>query len=240
MINRAGGLPIYLQIAYHIRDEIVSGVYEENAQIPAEQDLASTFGVSRMTARNAVTYLVDKGLVYRVHGKGAFVSVRKLKRTLNKLNNFKQDMEELGMKASSKMLEFVRRMPTPREQRLLKIRKNQEVFNVKRIRYANGEALGMQSFIVPTYFIPQLEEIDLERYSFYNCLKEAGYPLDYAEQRIETVLAPEIAKQIGVPTGKPFFYFERVSSTKDHVPVELLHSYFYGEKYSFHITLHTE
>src|SRR5699024_845695 len=149
MRNYAGGLPIYLQIAYQIRDDIINRKYEVNAQIPAEEELASIYGVSRMTARNAVTYLVNKGLVYRVHERDACVSVQQLNRNLNKLNNFKQDMKALGMRPASNILEFLRRLPTQREQQLLHIHKNQEVFNVKCMRYANGEPLGIQSFIVP-------------------------------------------------------------------------------------------
>ncbi len=240
MINRVGGIPIYLQIAYHIQDEIVNGTYGENVRIPAEKELASTFGVSRMTARNAVTYLVDKGLVYRMHGKGAFVSTQKMERNLNKLLNFQQDMEALGMTASSRLLNFIRRLPTQREQQLLNIHKNQEVFNVRRIRYADNEPLGIQNCIVPVHFIPHLTEINLDKHSLYRSLEDAGHELEFAEQRIETVLAPEIAKIIDVPIGDPFFYYERVSYTKNDIPIELLHSYFYGEKYSFHITLYSE
>src|SRR5690625_2111879 len=115
MINRSNATPIYLQIAYKIRDQIVGGELKLNEQIPSEDELAELNGVSRMTARHAVTYLVNEGLVYRVHGKGAFVSSRKLNRNLNKLNNFHQDIEKLGMKPSSKLLEFKRRLPTQKE-----------------------------------------------------------------------------------------------------------------------------
>lgn len=240
MINRASGMPIYLQIAYHIQNEIVNGTYEENDQIPAEKELATIFGVSRMTARNAVTYLVDKGLVHRMHGKGAFVSAQKLERSLNKLYNFQQDMAALGMTASSKILEFTKRLPTQREQQLLHIHKNEEVFHIRRIRYADNEPLGIQNAVVPVHFIPLMKKTDVEKTSLYGMLKGAGHGLAFAEQRIETVLAPEIAQVIDVPIENPFFYYERVSYTKDNIPVELLHSYFYGEKYSFHITLYSE
>lgn len=239
MINRGADTPIYLQIAYMIRDKIVNKEYQKNDKIPAEDDLAKQFGVSRMTARNAVTYLVNEGLVYRVHGKGAFVSNRKLNRNLNKLNNFHQDIEELGMKPSSKLLYFKKRFPNQKEQNLLELQKNQEIFDVKRIRYVDDEPLGIQNFIVPVQFVPNLPKVDLENGSFYKYLEEVGYPLDRAEQRMESVLVPDVAKTIGVSERKPFFYFERLSFTKENIPVELLHSYFFGEKYSFNITLHS-
>src|SRR5699024_9755904 len=101
---------------YQLRDKIVNGDYDDNTKIPAEDEIALIYGVSRMTARSAVTYLVNEDLVYRVHGKGAFVLSKKIKRNFNKLNDFQNDMEALGMRSSSKLLKFTKRMPTQKEQ----------------------------------------------------------------------------------------------------------------------------
>lgn len=237
MINRAGGLPIYLQIAYQLRDDIISNVYAENDKIPAEDEIASSFGVSRMTARNAVTYLVNEGLVYRMHGKGAFVSQKKLGRTLNKLNYFHEDVKELGKHPSCTLLEFIERKSSQREQQILNINKVQPVLDIKQICYVDGQPLGTQNFIVPRHFVPELKEEDLEHDFFQSYVTDAGYPLETAEQRMESVLAPEVAQLIGVPKEEPFFYYERVSYTKGQLPILLIHTYFYGKKYSFTITL---
>src|SRR5699024_8921232 len=232
MINRESGTPIYLQIAYNIRKKIVDKDYKKNDKIPTEDDLAATYGVSRMTARNAVTHLVNEGYVYRVHGKGAFVLNRKLNRNLNKLNNFHQDIEKLGLVPSAKVIEFKERFPNQKEQNVLSIQKTEKVYDVKRIRYVDNEPLGLQNFIVPKKLVPNLPNIDIENGSFYEYLEEVGYPLYQADQRMESVYAPEIAKIIGVSLkNNPFFFFERVSYTKDNIPVELLYSYFHGENY---------
>jgi len=241
MINRESGTPIYLQIAYNIRKKIVDKDYKKNDKIPTEDDLAATYGVSRMTARNAVTHLVNEGYVYRVHGKGAFVLNRKLNRNLNKLNNFHQDIEKLGLVPSAKVIEFKERFPNQKEQNVLSIQKTEKVYDVKRIRYVDNEPLGLQNFIVPKKLVPNLPNIDIENGSFYEYLEEVGYPLYQADQRMESVYAPEIAKIIGVSLkNNPFFFFERVSYTKDNIPVELLYSYFHGENYSFNITLYSD
>ncbi len=241
MINRESGTPVYLQIAYNIRKKIVDNYYKKDDKIPTEDDLATLYGVSRMTARNAVTHLVDEGYVYRIHGKGAFVLNSKLNRNLNKLNNFYQDIEKLGLSPSAKVIDFIERLPNQKEQNVLSIQRTEKVYDVKRIRYVDKAPLGLQNFIVPKKLVPNLPNIDIETESFYEYLEEVGYPLYKADQKMESIYAPDIAEKIGVSLeNNPFFFFERISYTKDNTPVELLYSYFHGENYSFNITLYSD
>ncbi|KIL41632.1 hypothetical protein SD70_05760 [Gordoniibacillus kamchatkensis] len=167
------------------------------------------YGVSRMTARNAVTQLVNEGLVYRVHGVGAFVARAKLERNLNKLNGFFEDMTELGLKPSSKILQFVRREPSQLEQHRFHIQKSQDVYFIQRIRYVDDKPIGLQNLVTPAHLVPGLEQVDLSSSSFYTYLNSIGRPVEKAEQRMEAVLAPTIAKTIGIAESQPFFYFER-------------------------------
>ncbi|MDF2922580.1 MAG: GntR family transcriptional regulator [Paenibacillaceae bacterium] len=66
--------PLYHQIQNYILEQIQSGVWQPNDQLPPERDLADQFKVSRITAKNAVLGLVGKGILYRHRGKGTFVS----------------------------------------------------------------------------------------------------------------------------------------------------------------------
>ncbi|GIP31620.1 GntR family transcriptional regulator [Paenibacillus sp. J2TS4] len=231
-------VPFYLQIAQNIRDKIISGEYPVNFKLPSEDEIVKIFGVSRMTARHAVTQLVNEGLVYRMHGKGAFVARSKVERNLNKLNGFYEDMKELGMNPSSKILQFTKRLPDQREQHLLQIHKNQEVYYVYRSRYVDDNPIGLQSLVVPVRLVPDLDQVDLEVTSFYSYLDQIGSPLVKADQRMEAILAPNVAKKLGVSEKLPFFFFERISYNEEDNPVELLNSYFRGDFYSYNITLY--
>lgn len=66
-------LPLYIQIQKYLEDSIQQGIYKAHDQIPSEQELARKFNVSRITSKNAILQLVEKGLVYRIPGKGTFV-----------------------------------------------------------------------------------------------------------------------------------------------------------------------
>ena len=65
--------PIYLQLREIIRNRIEEGEYLPGTAIPSENKLAETYGINRLTVRNAVDTLVNEGVLQRVQGKGVFV-----------------------------------------------------------------------------------------------------------------------------------------------------------------------
>ncbi|MBV9388285.1 MAG: winged helix-turn-helix transcriptional regulator [Chroococcidiopsidaceae cyanobacterium CP_BM_ER_R8_30] len=69
---------LYDQIASQLMAQILAGAYKPGDHLPSENELATQHGVHRLTARQAVTALVEKGLVYRLQGRGAFVKEPKL------------------------------------------------------------------------------------------------------------------------------------------------------------------
>ena len=72
-IDKQSYLPAYVQLANILRQRISSGAYQAGSRLPSEASLAKNFGLSAMTARQAVGVLVEEGLVKRVQGSGTFV-----------------------------------------------------------------------------------------------------------------------------------------------------------------------
>lgn len=66
-------LTAYRRIAAELRQEIEHGAHTAGGRLPSEMELARSYGVSRETARRALTELQAAGLVTVVHGKGRFV-----------------------------------------------------------------------------------------------------------------------------------------------------------------------
>lgn len=61
------------EIEYQLRQNILDGVWQAGDRIPAEHQLSEQFGVAYMTTRQAVSSLVQSGLLQRIPGKGTFV-----------------------------------------------------------------------------------------------------------------------------------------------------------------------
>lgn len=67
-------LPLYIQIQDYFKDLIASGQLKVSDKIPSEKELMEQFGVSRITVANALIQLAKEGWIYRIPGRGSFVS----------------------------------------------------------------------------------------------------------------------------------------------------------------------
>lgn len=79
--------PLYLQIQEHFKQLILSGELEVNSKFPTEKQLIEQFKVSRMTVSNALTQLAKDGWIYRIPGRGSFVSPGYEENTDNNLDD---------------------------------------------------------------------------------------------------------------------------------------------------------
>ena len=69
----AGRQPKYQRIAAELKAAIESGEYGPGDRLPGENDLMATYGVARMTARQALGVLQSEGLAEARKGAGVFV-----------------------------------------------------------------------------------------------------------------------------------------------------------------------
>ena len=83
-------------------------------RLPSDAELCAQFGVSRMTARNAMQRLVEEGLIARHPGRGSFVAVPTAHRHADRLMTFSREMARRGRTPSSRLLTRTVRPSTAR------------------------------------------------------------------------------------------------------------------------------
>jgi len=84
-------LPKYLQIANHVREQILRGDLPPGAEVPSERQLADAWKVARPTASRALETLRREGLVESRQGSGTFVSeVRAHRRPIHRYHRYRQ------------------------------------------------------------------------------------------------------------------------------------------------------
>lgn len=69
-----GERPIFLQLAEHLEDGIISGAYPEEEQIPSITEFSTVYKINPATALKGINILVDEGLIYKKRGIGMFVA----------------------------------------------------------------------------------------------------------------------------------------------------------------------
>lgn len=73
-IMTESGKPIYVQMSEWIEDNILSGAFPEEAQIPSTTEISVQYRINPATALKGVQLLVDKNIIYKKRGLGMFVA----------------------------------------------------------------------------------------------------------------------------------------------------------------------
>lgn len=72
-INISSSIPIYIQVANWIEEQVMIGCIAEETQIPSTNQLADKYKITPATARKGYNLLEDKGILYKKRGAGFYV-----------------------------------------------------------------------------------------------------------------------------------------------------------------------
>ncbi|MDD3928086.1 MAG: GntR family transcriptional regulator, partial [bacterium] len=74
-LKRDDSTPLYIQLKNIIKDDILSEKLLSGDKLPDLKSLCQIYGIGLVTARQAITELVNEGLIYRRPWHGTFVNV---------------------------------------------------------------------------------------------------------------------------------------------------------------------
>jgi DNA-binding transcriptional regulator YhcF (GntR family) len=72
-INPDSEVPIYLQVAYSIEDDILKGIFKKDSQIPSTTEISLRYRINPATVAKGYNMLVNDGVIYKKRGLGMFV-----------------------------------------------------------------------------------------------------------------------------------------------------------------------
>lgn len=73
-MNFTEGLPIYVQIAGRLCDEILCGHYPPESRVPSTREYSALLGVNINTVVKSYDLLSQRGVLYNKRGLGCFVA----------------------------------------------------------------------------------------------------------------------------------------------------------------------
>ena len=126
----------YAAIAGKLRVEITSGRWRAGAPIPAETALMQEFNVALGTMRQAITLLVNEGLLERQHGRGTFVHAGLVGASLMRFFRFGKSGDLQVPKSRIHKRQLV--VPTGEVAAKLGVRTGNEVLHIVRTRSLHG------------------------------------------------------------------------------------------------------
>jgi GntR family transcriptional regulator len=235
-IDHQSPVPKYFQLREILLDLVESELDADQA-IPSERELATRFGLSRMTVRQAVDHLVSEGRLYRVQGKGTFVARPKIEMPL-RLASFTEDMRARGLEPGSRDLDRRTDAASAHLARALQIAPGDPVHVIERLRTADGIPMAVERSHIPEAVAPGLVDASLAGRSLYDVLASRyGVLLDRGDQTIEAGIAdPTDAALLDLPGGSAVLLLQRRSFAGGR-PVEFAVSTYRADRYQLHVAL---
>lgn len=240
-LDMSSTAPLYYKLMILIEQCIIEHVLKPGDLLPSEHELCEHFHVSRTTVRQAFAALEEKGLVERLKGKGTFVAMSKLSRSLNTLYSFSGEMTDLGLSADSKVLSF-EAMDTPKD--LLEEFQTPEadvskVFEIKRVRDVNHLPFSYERVYIPVYICPYLTKELVQNASLYKILKDYVniIPAKAKETYSTTNLNAKYAKLLDAPEGLSAFAIKRVTHDLSDRCFEIAFNIVRGDRCRYEVEL---
>ena len=142
-----------------LRDEILRMLdgLAPGDQLPTEQKLAETIGVSRSNIRDALKLLENEGIVTAIQGKGRFLSAvggLRVERPVTEYESVTEMLENLGYKVTNLVLDISESEASDVEARALNLSAGSPVIRLVRLRCGNDEPLVFEVDVVPRPFLP--------------------------------------------------------------------------------------
>lgn len=177
----------YRKIYQDLSGKIINGEYKEGAQLPSENLLVKSYGVSRETVRKALSLLQTNGYIQKLKGKGSIVIYNQaMNFPVSQLISFEEIKHSLNMDYNTvvESFETVRAADYKSVQEALNLGDDTELYRVVRSRREKDRV----NIIDTDYFIksmmPGLDE-EIARQSIYDYIeKRLGLRISYSNKAI--------------------------------------------------------
>lgn len=190
IIDKSSHIPVYYQVKEEVRSKISKGIWKVGECIDSERELSETYGISRMTIRQALGELVQEGILIREKGRGTFVCEPKVKQ--RDVMSFSEIARRNGINIKTEVLEF-KKINTPKA--ISNSLPFDEIYRVDRLRIIDGDVIANEIVYIPCDYCGYIDAKLLEG-SLYKLIDGYGYSISYSKSDIQAIIMNDKYKKI--------------------------------------------
>jgi len=200
---------VYVQIANALRDRIVEHNLAPNTLLPSERELGEQHGVSRMTARHALTLLENEGYIYRRPPRGTFVAEP---RVSFRIGSFTTEIERLGREPGADVVWAELVDPPGAAREAFELSDGELVVGLQRVRRADDEPIAIENTYLRHDLVPGFLDHDLHG-SLWTVLREHyGIAPKTAHASIESIVLDDAScARLRVRSASPGILLTRLT-----------------------------
>lgn len=232
-LQRDSHIAMHRQLAHQLRRSITDGTYKPGDRIPTEPEIAAQFGVSRITARQALIQLVRELLLVRRQGKGTFVAEPPVQHDLVPLHGIYDELVAQGVNPTTELLEFDRIVPPPRVAERLHSGAR-KLIHWKR-RYLRREQPFAVAYVYLSPIVPKVSRDLVAAHSSYYLFESVmKLHVDHVDLSVRASKPTrEMRALLRLPSGEPMIVLERVSYLADGTSIEYTLYCAHADSYEF-------
>lgn len=233
-IDTTEAIPLHIQLKKIIERQIVEGVFTD--KLPSEREFMEEYNVSRSTVREAIILLVREGVLEKRHGKGTFVSLKPIHDWLGHLSSTTEVIRHMGKEPGAKLVTHYRVEP---DEFIRELTGFEDAYFIKRVRYADDIAIGVERHYYPREIGEQLAQYDLNEATLYDLAQEElGIQFAEADQSITCGPLLEEDKQLlDIPEDAITLIVRRMIKDDEGNVIELETAFYRSDMYTFKINL---
>jgi GntR family transcriptional regulator len=181
-LDKNSPIPLYFQMAELIKNKIENNEWKINKIVPSELKLCEDFQISRGTVRQAINYLIQEGYLYRRQGLGTFACKPSHVLSVSSFYCVEFDGKSQQKRLKRKILSKKIIIPNYRVKKIMALKSNQELYQIKGLLLLDSIPIAMESFYLLKELFPNLHSKDLSTMAPYEVFMRK-YNLKISEVR---------------------------------------------------------
>jgi GntR family transcriptional regulator len=213
-------MPLYAQVKEYIIDLIEESEYDFKKPLIPEIQISEELGVSIGTVKKAMSELVLEGAIERKPGLGTFVKTKKIKKRLNRIYSFSEDIIKEGYMYNNRILDFYKTDADLSISKYLKLKSDNKLFFYTKLQIADNKPVMISYHYLPSQFFKNLKKEQCAKSIYDIITQDFGYEILKEEVSLEPIILDgEKSKLLESKKGSPALLTKTITYDLNKVPI---------------------